>query len=53
MARDAYGEMKKQLAFYFPQNADAYYDIKDPACDIILAGAFEWAKASRWTPGQN
>lgn len=53
MARDAYGEIKKQLARYFPDNLDIYYDIKDPACDLIILGAIEWAKSIRWTPGSS
>lgn len=51
MARDAYGEIKMQLAKYFPDNPDAYYDIKDPVCDALMAGAFEWAKTNQWNPG--
>ncbi len=51
MARDAYSEIKKQLARYFPENVDAYYDIKDPACDLIIAGAIEWARTNHWEPG--
>jgi len=53
MARNAYGEIKKQLARYFPDNLDAYYDIKDPACDLIISGAIEWAKTSQWAPGSS
>jgi GrpB-like predicted nucleotidyltransferase (UPF0157 family) len=51
MARDAYGEIKKQLARYFPENVDAYYDIKDPVCDLILSNAVEWGKLNEWEPG--
>jgi GrpB-like predicted nucleotidyltransferase (UPF0157 family) len=51
MASNAYGEIKRQLARYFPEDADAYYDIKDPVCDALMAGAFEWAKLYSWTPG--
>jgi GrpB-like predicted nucleotidyltransferase (UPF0157 family) len=47
-AREAYGEIKRQLARYFPEDVEAYYDVKDPACDLIFAGAAEWAKASGW-----
>jgi GrpB-like predicted nucleotidyltransferase (UPF0157 family) len=51
VGRDSYGEIKKQLARYFPENADAYYDVKDPVCDLILLNALEWAKVSQWEPG--
>jgi GrpB-like predicted nucleotidyltransferase (UPF0157 family) len=51
MAADAYGEIKRQLARYFPTDMDAYYDIKDPVCDVLMAGAFAWAEAIKWVPG--
>ena len=50
MARDAYGEIKRQLARYFPENIDAYYDIKDPVFDVIMAGANDWAAFRAWQP---
>ena len=48
MAVDAYAEIKRQLARYFPENVEAYYDIKDPVFDVIMAGAFNWAKLTSW-----
>jgi GrpB-like predicted nucleotidyltransferase (UPF0157 family) len=48
--RDAYAEIKHQLARYFPNNVDAYYDIKDPAFDLFMAGAWEWAEWTGWQP---
>jgi GrpB-like predicted nucleotidyltransferase (UPF0157 family) len=51
MARDAYAEIKRQLARYFPNDVDAYYEIKDPVCDIVMAGAFGWAERVGWAPG--
>ncbi len=48
LARDAYGEVKGQLARYFPGNVDAYYDIKDPVFDVLMAGAFAWADLTNW-----
>jgi GrpB-like predicted nucleotidyltransferase (UPF0157 family) len=51
LARDAYGEIKKQLARYFPENVDAYYDVKDPVCDLIISNAIDWAKVNFWEPG--
>jgi len=47
-AADAYGEMKRQLARYFPKNEDAYYDIKDPTFDIIMSAANDWASYTKW-----
>lgn len=49
LAAKAYEQIKKQLAHYFPNNADVYYDIKDPVFDIIMAGAEDWARVSNWT----
>ena len=48
MAADSYAEIKKQLARYFPENSTAYYDIKDPVFDVIMAGANEWADKIDW-----
>lgn len=50
MARHAYAEIKRQLAHYFPTNNDAYYAIKDPVFDVIMAGAFVWAEQTAWQP---
>jgi GrpB-like predicted nucleotidyltransferase (UPF0157 family) len=50
MARDAYGQIKRQLARYFPENVDAYYDIKDPVFDVIMSGANDWAEFTAWQP---
>jgi GrpB-like predicted nucleotidyltransferase (UPF0157 family) len=47
-AAAAYGETKQQLAKYFPRDAHAYYAIKDPVTDILMAGAMEWALATNW-----
>ncbi|WP_143310315.1 GrpB family protein [Chitinophaga vietnamensis] len=44
-AAHAYGEIKQQLARYFPDHEDAYYDIKDPVFDLIMEGAYEWEKS--------
>jgi len=48
IAAKAYEEIKKQLAHYFPENVDAYYDIKDPVFDVIMSGAFDWAELTNW-----
>lgn len=50
-AANAYGEVKKNLARYFPEDIDAYCEIKDPVCDCIMAGASDWARAVDWKPG--
>ncbi len=49
-AANAYAEIKRQLARYFPNDAEAYYDIKDPVFDVIMAGAEDWASFTNWTP---
>jgi len=50
-AAAAYGQVKVALADYHPEDADAYYAIKDPVCDIVMAGAEAWAGAVGWLPG--
>ena len=49
-AMHAYAEIKRQLARYFPENIKAYYDIKDPVFDMIMAGANDWAGITDWQP---
>jgi len=51
LAADGYAEIKRQLARYHPDDEDAYYDIKDPVCDIIMAGAECWATVNDWQLG--
>jgi GrpB-like predicted nucleotidyltransferase (UPF0157 family) len=53
MIAQAYRQVKSALAMHHPDNLDAYYDVKDPVCDIIIGGAEEWARASNWEPGQS
>jgi hypothetical protein len=43
--------VKLALARYHADDIDAYYEIKDPVCDIIMAGAESWAAATQWGPG--
>jgi GrpB-like predicted nucleotidyltransferase (UPF0157 family) len=45
---EAYGQVKCALAKYHGHDIDAYYDIKDPVCDIIIGGAEVWAKTTQW-----
>ena len=48
-AAAAYGEIKRQLAGRFPDDVEAYYDIKDPVFDLIMAGAADWGAATGWS----
>ncbi len=48
LAAMAYAQAKKALAQHGPTNWDLYYDVKDPICDIIMAGAEDWAATTRW-----
>lgn len=50
VVRDAYAALKRGLAREYPDDADGYYDVKDPAMDIIYRGAEHWATATGWTP---
>jgi GrpB-like predicted nucleotidyltransferase (UPF0157 family) len=50
LAAEGYAEVKRQLARYHPDDEDAYYDVKDPVCDIIMAGAERWATLMQWNP---
>lgn len=48
---EAYGQVKMALVAHKLDGMDAYYDIKDPVCDIIIGGAEEWAFRTGWEPG--
>ncbi len=48
-ARDAYGLLKHRLARRFPEDRERYYELKDPAIDMLMAGAEVWARATSWT----
>jgi GrpB-like predicted nucleotidyltransferase (UPF0157 family) len=50
LAASAYAEIKRQLARYFPEDVEAYYDVKDPVFDVLMAGAEEWAFRVEWQP---
>ena len=50
-AAAAYAAVKQCLARYHPDDLSAYVTIKDPVCDIIMAGAEAWAANTRWHPG--
>jgi GrpB-like predicted nucleotidyltransferase (UPF0157 family) len=47
----AYAQAKLALARHHAADPDAYYAIKDPVCDLIMAGAESWAAATQWNPG--
>ena len=48
MVAEAYRRVKSALALHHPDNMDAYYDVKDPVCDIIIGGAEDWAGITGW-----
>ncbi len=50
-AAAAYGEVKRSLAARAPHDWDLYYDVKDPAIDMLMSGAEEWAQRTDWSPG--
>ncbi len=50
VAASAYGELKRALAAATGADRDAYYEVKVPACDLIVAAAEHWAARIRWTP---
>lgn len=49
-AAAAYAELKRRLADEL-RDVDRYAEVKDPACDLIIAAAEEWAVATGWQPG--
>lgn len=51
LAAAAYGAVKLALARIVGDDMDAYYDVKDPVFDILMAGAEDWAAATDWRPG--
>jgi GrpB-like predicted nucleotidyltransferase (UPF0157 family) len=44
----AYGVIKANLAALHPNDVDAYYEIKEPVCDLIMGSADSWAQRSGW-----
>jgi GrpB-like predicted nucleotidyltransferase (UPF0157 family) len=49
MAAGAYAQVKAALAKKDAFDWDLYYDVKDPVCDIVMAGAEDWAAQSGWS----
>lgn len=50
LAASSYGAVKRALVTIAPDDPGAYYEVKDPACDLILAGAEQWAARVGWSP---
>ncbi len=49
LAAQAYAQVKMALAARHADDIAYYYDVKDPVCDIIMAGAEGWAQQHQWT----
>lgn len=50
LGRAAYQTIKQELALRFPDDEESYYAIKDPAFDLLMAGAEDWAQLTHWQP---
>lgn len=48
LAAGGYAALKRKLATHPGISRGEYVDIKDPACDIIIAAAEDWAGATGW-----
>ena len=48
-AAAAYAELKRRLAAEL-RDVGRYADVKDPACDLIMVAAEDWARATGWSP---
>ncbi len=51
VALGAYQQIKVALARLHPHDVDAYYDIKDPVCDLIIDAAERWARETGYELG--
>jgi GrpB-like predicted nucleotidyltransferase (UPF0157 family) len=51
--RQAYAEIKQELARRFADDADTYYAIKDPYMDTVYRAAMIWGEATGWEPDEN
>lgn len=49
LAAASYGTVKRALATVAPDDWDTFHEVKDPACDLILAGAEQWAARVGWS----
>lgn len=53
-AAAAYAELKQKLAALEPPlTIGQYADVKDPACDLVMVAAEEWATATDWSLGDD
>jgi GrpB-like predicted nucleotidyltransferase (UPF0157 family) len=48
-AAAAYAQVKVALARLHPDDVEAYYDVKDPVCDLIMDAAERWATDVAWS----
>ncbi len=53
LSRNAYAQVKEALAELHPDDMDAYYAVKDPVCDIIIAAANHWAEQTGYEQGRS
>lgn len=51
VAAAAYGLLKRALAAAAGDDRQTYNAVKEPACDLIIAGAEQWARRPAWAPG--
>lgn len=52
MSARSMGRIKRELAKRHPDDEDAYYDIKDPVCDLIWEAALAWSRQINWEPAK-
>ena len=52
-AAAAYGLIKEALARLHPDDEDAYYDVKDPVCDLLVDAAARWAAVTGYAPASS
>jgi GrpB-like predicted nucleotidyltransferase (UPF0157 family) len=46
----AYAELKRRLSSNL-RDLETYPEVKDPACDLIIVAAQDWAVTTGWKPG--
>lgn len=49
-AAASYAAVKLALARLHPDDVAAYYDVKDPVCDLVMDAAERWAADVEWSP---
>ncbi len=49
LAAGAYAQVKVALARLHPDDVEAYYAVKDPACDLVMDAAQRWAAEVGWS----